>query len=268
MRRLVSILMLWACLWAAFLPCHAAHPRIAPPAYQRICLYAHANPVNGWDPSGHFFDTSSQLGTAKSQGLMAGTALPSVARAYQVGVTIRNWNRAVNGFQGAVRGSNAFKIGSISALLLAISGNLAMVLDALDDPYDGESIFYTVQSKEDAARLRGSGEPWPEEADRAHLGAGVYAWKYLEEAKNYLNSPALSEVDDLEILMFGIKNTELNAFSRFDVDSDQDPDAWLDRYSLLRGGNPDHGYEYVTRGTQIGVEHYFSKSVFYHLHFR
>jgi hypothetical protein len=36
----------------------------------------------------------------------------------------------------------------------------------------------------------------------------------------------------------------------------------MERYSKVWGGVPDHGFEYIQRGTRIGVEHFFDKSIF------
>ncbi|WP_437735373.1 contractile injection system protein, VgrG/Pvc8 family [Sorangium sp. So ce1335] len=48
-----------------------------------------------------------------------------------------------------------------------------------------------------------------------------------------------------------------------DVDSlgDEGAEAWMSRYSRLFDGTPDHGLEYITRGTNLGTEHYFATSV-------
>jgi hypothetical protein len=227
-------------------------------------LYAHGNPVNRIDPSGKY-STAEQANVSGIQGVMARVILPAVARAPRTVYTVAQWNRAVSGFQAGVRGSTAFKAGAVGVLATTIAGNVAMVVEALDEPDDTETIFYTVQGPDDAARLRGTGEPWPSDAFRASLGPGVYAWRHLGEAEDYrrrLHYP------DLLILMFGIRNRDLNSFSRFDVDSAPDPDQWMNRYSLLWGGIPDHGYRYITRRTDIGIEHYFHKSVLPFLHFR
>src|SRR5437660_830556 len=40
------------------------------------------------------------------------------------------------------------------------------------------TFFYTVQGPRDGHRLRTRGSPWPTGELRAHLGPGVYAWKY------------------------------------------------------------------------------------------
>jgi hypothetical protein len=230
--------------------------------------YVRNDPINRIDPSGHFYGSGERITVTGVQGILARVVLPTVARAPRTVYTVAQWNRAAAGFQAGVRGSTAFKVGAVGVLVTTIAGNVAMVVDALDGPDDTETIFYTVQGPDDATRLRSTGEPWPAEPDRAHLGPGVYAWKYLSEAESYRQSPALRQRPDLLIILFGIKNSDLDSFSHFDVDLAPNPDAWLDRYSALRGGTSDHGYQYVTRGTQYGTEHYFHKSVFPFLRFR
>jgi hypothetical protein len=52
-----------------------------------------------------------------------------------------------------------------------------------------------------------------------------------------------------------------------DVDSLPEPSAFMRKHSSLWGGTPNHGYEYVTRGTNIGTEHFFGSSMFHRLRF-
>ncbi len=131
--------------------------------------------------------------------------------------------------------------------------------------------FFTVQDAENAARLRGPGEPWPQQPDRAALGEGVYAWADRAEAEDYRRSlvAIVDELPELEIVLFRVPSTVLSAFQQLHLDllSDAETEEWLARYSLLWGGTPDHGLEYLQRGTQFGAEHFFARSVFHHLHF-
>jgi hypothetical protein len=141
---------------------------------------------------------------------------------------------------------------------------LGRVAEPAPQELDG---FYTVQSDEDAARLRGMGTPWPNSEDRATLGEGVYAWRSRSEARRYWERLARRN-PSLQILSFRIRDRVLSSFRCLRVDALEDPEAWLSRYSRLWGGVPDHGWSYVQRGTEIGVEHFFAKAVFRHLRFR
>jgi hypothetical protein len=46
------------------------------------------------------------------------------------------------------------------------------------------------------------------------------------------------------------------------IDSLQDPEGFMSKYSQLWGGTPNHGYDWLMRGTQFGTENFFSKSVY------
>ena len=76
----------------------------------------------------------------------------------------------------------------------------------------------------------------------------------------------------LRILAFRVSKRALNRFRQIDIDSLGDPgaDAWFQRYSKLANPNaPGHGFHFVRRGAgEIGVEHFFSRDVFYWLQFR
>jgi hypothetical protein len=131
------------------------------------------------------------------------------------------------------------------------------------------TIFWTVQSAADAARLRESGEPWPSADTRAHLGEGVCAWDSRSPAQAYLDVLLTKGATNLGILTFRVSDRILRWFRRLDVDALGDPgaDEWLNRFSRLRGGVPDHGLHCICRGTQFGVEYFFDRSVFRHLRF-
>jgi len=133
------------------------------------------------------------------------------------------------------------------------------------------TMFYTVQDPADVARLRSSGEPWPIAPERASVGEGVYAWGSRAEAEAYrtLLRATASGQADLEMIAFQVSNADLRSLRQLDrtlLSGEQD-ENWLNRYSSLWGGTPDHGLEYIKRGTRFGVEHFFHKSVFRLLHF-
>jgi hypothetical protein len=147
------------------------------------------------------------------------------------------------------------------ALRSIIAGERAVAL--ADDAY---TTFYTVQDAQDIARLRGTGEPWPTDPMRSGLGEGVYAWATSSEAEAYLALRSRT-VEGLRIVSFRVSNARLTAYRRLVVDSLPDADAWMERYSKVWGGVPDHGSEYIQRGTRVGVEHFFDKSIFGDLEF-
>jgi hypothetical protein len=126
------------------------------------------------------------------------------------------------------------------------------------------TVFYTVQNADDAHRLRTTGSPWPTAPLRAHLGPGVYAWRRLGDARDYLDHLARSQgILDLEIVRFRVPNRRLRRLRQLDVDELPDPNEWLLRHSLLwhRLGEP-HGLQYVRRGVGFrgegptAIEHY------------
>ena len=130
--------------------------------------------------------------------------------------------------------------------------------------------FYTVQSKADKERILNGGEPWPDAPNKSALGEGVYAWGNEEDAKNYLNLIKNKYPEsDVEIVKFKVSDKKLAEFKSLNVDSlgDDEAAAWMERYSKLWGGTPEHGLEYIQRGTNIGVEHFFDKSIFKFLDF-
>ncbi|MFJ1582511.1 RHS repeat-associated core domain-containing protein [Streptomyces sp. NPDC088197] len=131
--------------------------------------------------------------------------------------------------------------------------------------------FFSVQGLDDAARLRGTGEPWPLEMHRAHFGPGVYSWGSRAEAEKYLALKLRrSENADLELMRFTIHEKDFAKLKKVDISqmTDDEAQAFLDRYSLMSDtGKTDHGLEYITRPTGMGPEHFFDKSVFGHLTF-
>lgn len=75
---------------------------------------------------------------------------------------------------------------------------------------------------------------------------------------------------DLTILQFDVSHSDLSKMKQLDLTqlSDDSVNDFLDRFARLNGGTPNHGYDYIQRATNIGIEHYFSKSVFEQLHFK
>lgn len=127
----------------------------------------------------------------------------------------------------------------------------------------GMSTFYTVQGAADAARLRAGGEPWPSEPAKAALGQGVYSWATLEEAEGYARILAAKGADDLETMSFTVSEQALAAMRTVNVDllTEKEAELFMGKYSQLWGGVPDHNFDRIIRGTNLGVEHFFSKSV-------
>lgn len=136
-----------------------------------------------------------------------------------------------------------------------------------DGPNPGSTTFHTVQNPVDAARLRGTGEPWPTSPTRAQFGPGVYAWGSRSEAEAYAGALTRHGATDLEIVPFNVSNGDLAGFRSVNVDSLADPDAFMSKYSSLYGEGLAHEYQYITRGTNFGVEHFFDRSVFGQLDF-
>jgi hypothetical protein len=131
----------------------------------------------------------------------------------------------------------------------------------------GTRSFFTVQDIADAARLRSGGNPWPTSATRAALGQGVYSFGSQAEAAAYATELTAHGVPSLQILRLDVASRDLASFRSLDIDALEDPGAFMSKYSRLWGGDPTHGYDYLTRGTHFGVEHFFSKSVAHMLKF-
>jgi hypothetical protein len=49
--------------------------------------------------------------------------------------------------------------------------------------------------------------------------------------------------------------------------SDDAATSFMERYSLLWGGDASHGLDYISRPTARGTEHYFSSGIFHLLGF-
>lgn len=127
--------------------------------------------------------------------------------------------------------------------------------------------FYTVQDAADAARLRSGGEPWPTSPSRAALGPGVYSFADRAGAEAYANVLGSRGTSNLEILQFRVSESDLASMRSVNIDSLENPEDFMSKYSQLWDGTPNHGYDWVMRGTQFGQENYFSSSVFDMLRF-
>lgn len=128
----------------------------------------------------------------------------------------------------------------------------------------GNKQFYSVQGKEDAARLMGDGVPWPNKPTQAHLGEGVYAWDNLADAQKYMDLLSNKGREGLSILKINISESAYNKLNILDLTkmSDVKVDIWMDTYSQFGKGMP-HGYDGVIRATgNFGNENFFSKAIF------
>jgi|GEM_PF-6739520 len=101
-------------------------------------LYCSGDPVNLGDASGHEYNMitlQTTTGTGNSLRTRSGTYQ---VRAYQRGVSIRDWNSAVSSFQGGVQGSAVYKGGAITVAAIVMAGHLAAIWQSLD-PDEEES---------------------------------------------------------------------------------------------------------------------------------
>jgi hypothetical protein len=123
--------------------------------------------------------------------------------------------------------------------------------------------FFSVQSAKDAARLAAGGSPWPTGLRRANLGIGLYAWDSRETADRYRELLQRHGASDLRIVVYEVTEDSLGQFNKLDLTalSDDEVNAWLEKYSHY-GNAESHGWEYVMRLTEIGIEHYFAPAVF------
>jgi hypothetical protein len=128
----------------------------------------------------------------------------------------------------------------------------------------GYAEFFTVQDQFDAARLRSGGTPWPTAPSKSALGEGLYSWTSAEEAAAYrthlLGKSDLVPGTRFEIVKFRVSLKDLKLPKYFVVDSlpGEQADAWMLSQSKLTGGQPNHGFGWVLRGTNFGIENYFS----------
>jgi hypothetical protein len=63
-------------------------------------------------------------------------------------------------------------------------------------------------------------------------------------------------------MSFSVSEHDLSSMRSLNIDSLPDPGQFMSKYSRLWGGTPNHGYDWLMRGTQFGTEHYFSNAVF------
>lgn len=124
-----------------------------------------------------------------------------------------------------------------------------------------------MQGPNSAARLRAGGEPWPTTDSRAALGPGVYSFDSPASAEAYANVLASHGRANLEIMPFNVSESGLASMRSINIDNLPNPEDFLSKYSQLWGGIPNHGYDWIMRGTQFGTENFFSKSVFQLLRF-
>ena len=134
---------------------------------------------------------------------------------------------------------------------------------------DNSKTFYTVQNSMEAKRLLGDGTPWPTDGDRANLGDGVYAWGNIDDANRYLTIRQGRISEPLSILKFEVYDSDLVNMRKFDtrVLTDDELNDFFDKYARLHDGKPNHGFDYIINDTNLGVEHYFNKTIFEKLHF-
>ncbi len=123
--------------------------------------------------------------------------------------------------------------------------------------------FYSVQSKQDAQRLAGAGEPWPTGLQRSNLGIGLYAWESRVTAEHYGKLLENRGASDLAIVCYEIYQGDLMALKALDLTrmTDEEVDDWMERFSHYGNAEP-HEWEYVIRATDKGTEHYFAADVF------
>ena len=126
--------------------------------------------------------------------------------------------------------------------------------------------FYTVQDPTDSLRLLTTGAPWPNEANRSALGTGVYSWGNKGDALRYLDLMKLRN-PEVQILNFRVSTHNLANFRQLNVAELPNPSLWMNQNSKLWGGVPNHNLQYLTRPTEIGVEHFFHDSTYYFLVF-
>lgn len=128
--------------------------------------------------------------------------------------------------------------------------------------------YHTVQDPVDAARLRQGGDPWPTEDIRGQYGEGVYAWENRADAEAYAQR-LRDRGFDVDILSFKVSGDDFGRMNRFDVDgkSTDEIDAFMEAHSRLYGDGLPHAYDHVRGYTGMGIENYFSRSIFHLLQF-
>ncbi|RKN39278.1 DUF6531 domain-containing protein [Streptomyces hoynatensis] len=135
---------------------------------------------------------------------------------------------------------------------------------------EGYLDFFTVQSPEDATRLRGDGTPWPGEATRGQWGDGVYSWGTRQDADAYADLLRNRRGANVEVLHFRVSEADFAAMNRADITAmpEADAEAFVDRHSRLYGEGVPHNRDYIRGFTNnFGNEHFFSSAVFCRLKF-
>ena len=129
------------------------------------------------------------------------------------------------------------------------------------------TIFYSVLSSADVARLARGGEPWPTGLQKANMGPGFYVWETLADAERYRARWLEHGVADLQIIAYRIANDDLANLRILDMRNMNDDaiNDWMERHSHYGGDHPlPHGYQHIIRNTGMAApEHYFSSDVFY-----
>ena len=97
----------------------------------------------------------------------------------------------------------------------------------------------------------------------------MYAWGNIEDANRYLDIKQARTTEPLSILQFRVYDSDLANMRTFDTRglSDDELNDFFSQYARLYGGEPNHGFDYIINDTNLGVEHYFNKTVFDKLHF-
>jgi len=245
--------------------------------------YVHNNPLNKADPTGHCpWCIIGAIGGAVIGGVAdAGVQFFTTGKVDVGQVALATLTGAVIGGTMGV-GATAFAGGAGAAeVATTVGGAVAaettgavneiegLENDVANATSEGSSTFYTVQNATDAARLKGSGEPWPTDPTRSALGEGVYAWGDSETAGLYKAAKEATSQESLETMQFSVDNAKLSQYNQVNLTtlSDNEQNAFLEQQSKLYGGTPDTSIDYIQRGTKYGTEHYFNKTVFNDLDF-
>ncbi|MFE4568827.1 RHS repeat-associated core domain-containing protein [Paenibacillus chitinolyticus] len=234
------------------------------PLSLNLYTYVWNNPLKFVDPTGHAaWDLRNYALEAIFDGLsdLLRRAMPVIPAM-----------EAITGYNGFTKQqlSPAQRLESVGKAFTYTAGFVSSAAIPAYSSTASSRQFFTVQNSIDEMRLINGGKPWPTAPYKSHLGEGVYAWDNLETATNYLNVKQMRNPEaDLKIVKFKVNEVDIRNFRSFNVDGlpEIQGNAWLERYSKLNGGNADHGYQYVQRGTNFGVENFFDKSIIKYLKF-
>jgi len=159
--------------------------------------------------------------------------------------------RAVNSYSGHMA-MRDLTVADIHTYYVAAGDHAVLVHNCNEE-------FFSVQDASDAARLRSGGEPWPTEPHRTAWGEGVYAFDNSASANRYMEQLLARRPDlALEVVRFSVPKVSLGRMRSLDLDSlpQTEIDAFMDQHYIASLPST-HGYEYLTRGTQYGQEHFF-----------